>query len=58
MASMSYCRFQNAAEDMNEYIDYLDDDIDPHTQSAEYGARQRFVKMCEYVARNYGGEEP
>lgn len=58
MASMSYCRFQNAVEDLHEYIDHLDDDIDPHTQSAEYGARQRFVKMCEYVARNYGGEEP
>jgi len=55
---MSYCRFQNAVEDMNEYIDHLDDDIDPHAQSAEYGARQRFIRYCEYVAKHYGGEEP
>ena len=39
MTSMSYCRFQNAVEDMRDCIEHLSDDTDDMSEE-ELTARQ------------------
>lgn len=54
MTSMSYCRYQNAVEDMHEYIDHLSN-FDPEDASEEeIVARKKFIKLCRFVAEHWG----
>ncbi len=53
MGNMSYCRFQNTAEDLQDCYDNLDvDDI----SESEKKARTRLIKLCISIAEDYGYE--
>lgn len=56
MTSMSYCRFQNAVEDIHECIDHLSDDTDEMSEE-ELKARQKFIKLCRFVAEHWEDED-
>lgn len=56
MTSMSYCRFQNAVEDMHEYIEHLSDYIDDLSEE-EQKARQKFIELCCFVAEHWEDED-
>lgn len=56
MSSMSYCRFQNAVEDMHEYIEHLSDYIDDLSEE-EQKARQKFIELCRFVAEHWEDED-
>jgi hypothetical protein len=52
MANMSYCRFQNTANDLRDCIEHIGDFIDKD----EHNARKRIVEMCKAIvaAEEYG----
>lgn len=56
MTSMSYCRFQNAVDDMHECIDHLSDDTDEMSEE-ELKARQKFIKLCRFVAEHWEDDD-
>ena len=50
MANMSYCRFQNTAEDLRDCADNLFDDDDMSAE--EIKARARLIRICREIATN------
>jgi hypothetical protein len=46
MANMSYCRFQNTVQDLQDCYDHLDDD---DLSEAEQEARKRLLKLCQQI---------
>ncbi len=47
MGNMSYCRFENTAQDLRDCLNNLDDDL---TQSLrEVRARIELVKLCQRI---------
>lgn len=63
MANMSYCRFENTANDIKDCIEALDDgdwDLEEMMKNAssEYEAKamKRFVKLCKRVANGFDGD--
>ncbi len=50
MANMSYCRFQNTLQDLQDCYDNMDDeDLSPE----EMSARTRMIKLCIEIASWY-----
>ena len=45
MGNMSYCRFQNTAQDLSECVDSLDDDLSKEEQRA----RKQLVRLCREI---------
>ena len=59
MANMSYCRFQNIVEDLEDCFDHFDDYGPGATVSFsldEEKARKKMIRVCVDVALNYGHE--
>ena len=46
MGNLSYCRFQNTAEDLAECQEHLVDDLG----GQEWEARERLVQLCRDIA--------
>lgn len=44
--NMSYCRFQNTAQDLQDCYDNLDDS---ELSEAEAAARLRLIKLCQRI---------
>ena len=49
MANMSYCQFENTVSDLEDCWD----NFDVETSREENRARQRLIKLCHEIARNY-----
>jgi len=53
MANMSYCRFQNTYRDLIDCEENMDNDL----SSDEKRARDKMIKLCTRIAKNYGEGE-
>ena len=59
MANMSYCRFQNTANDLDDCYEHIDDDLG----ADEAHARERLIDLCRQIAEwadatdDWGDEE-
>ncbi len=47
MGNMSYCRFENTAQDLADCAENLDDDLSQKLREAR--ARIRLVKLCQEI---------
>lgn len=64
MSNMSYCRFENTVQDMQDCINALDEglnDLEAMMRSAsswqEAHAMKRFIELCREVAETYEEDE-
>ena len=54
MSNMSYCRFQNTVDDLQDCFDHFgDDDI----SKEEFRARKRLLKICKDIVGDYSEDE-
>ena len=54
MSNMSYCRFQNTVNDLEDCYDHFgDEDI----SKEEFRARQRIFLICKYIVEEYSEDE-
>jgi hypothetical protein len=54
MSNMSYCRFQNTYRDLLDCEDSMNDsDLSPE----EARAREKLLKLCQQIVREYAAEE-
>lgn len=53
MANMSYCRFENTLEDLQDCYDNIDND---NLSLSEKEARKKLIKLCIDIALDYGDE--
>ena len=53
MANMSYCRFENALQDLLDCYEHLDEDL---SRSEDY-ARHDLVELCRQILEEWEGEE-
>ena len=51
MANMSYCRFVNTSQDVEDCMDSIDEPV----SESEHKARIRFVKLCADLVFNFAG---
>lgn len=51
MANMSYCRFRNTLQDLDDCYEHMDetDELDKE----EILARGRLIQMCQSIANDY-----
>lgn len=49
MSNMSYCRFRNTLSDLQDCVDYIDDDLSPE----EARARECLVEVCAEIVENW-----
>ena len=54
MVNMSYCRFENTVGDLEDCYDHMDDG---DLSKFEEQARERLIKICVDIARDYGDME-
>lgn len=54
MSNMSYCRFRNTLQDLNDCFEHIDDDV----SDAEDKARRRLIDICREIADFYPDEYP
>jgi hypothetical protein len=54
MANMSYCRFENTANDLRDCRDAMRDEDE--LSESEEKARLRLIKLCAEIADDYGDE--
>lgn len=50
--NMSYCRFENTAKDLRDCYENMDNGL----SESEKKARERLIRLCIYIARDYGYE--
>lgn len=55
MGNMSYCRFQNTVNDLQDCYDNMDDE--DKLSEEEQRARKRLIKMCRDIADDYGDND-
>ena len=48
MANMSYCKFRNTVQILQDCYDNLDDDVDKEEEKA----KKRLVKLCKKIAES------
>ncbi len=53
MSNMSYCRFQNTANDLSDCLDHFDEDL----SDDEERAREWLIEMCKRIANWYEDED-
>ena len=53
MANMSYCRFQNTADDMRDCVDAIDNGELTELSNREQRAFVEFVELCRSVAERF-----
>lgn len=51
MPNMPHCRFENTENDLSDCYDHLGDD---ELNQYEEPARERLIKLCVRIAREYG----
>jgi len=52
MANMSYCRFQNTANDLDDCYEHMDDDLSDSPD--ELRARKWIIRLAKDIAAEYG----
>ena len=52
MANMTYCRFRNTVDDLQDCYDAMDEPVSPEEQQA----RRRLIRLACEIALNYGAE--
>lgn len=53
MSNMSYCRFENTAQDLKDCRNNFDDDL----EWTEFTARNQIVNLAKEIVESYGEEE-
>ncbi len=48
MSNMSYCRFSNTIDDLEDCQEFMEDPCSP----AEHKARAALIRLCEQIAAN------
>lgn len=51
---MSYCRFRNTLNDLNDCKDALDENEDKDLSEEEESAKKRLIQLCQEIADSYG----
>lgn len=54
MSNMGYCRFRNTLEDMRDCAQWLAENKPTNLLSEEYRAYEKFVRLCQKIAADYG----
>lgn len=54
MSNMSYCRFQNTLEDLQDCSNYITDDS---LSREEERARENLVDLCRYIVEEWESME-
>ena len=54
MSNMSYCRFTNTLEDLQDCYLHIDDDIDSPNEKK---ARQALIALCVDIADDYRDDD-
>jgi len=49
MSNMSYCRFQNTLEDLEDCYENIHDEIDEEESESEYQARKELIELCKRI---------
>lgn len=52
MANMSYCRFGNTANDLEDCLEHMDANLE--NKPSEASARRRIIEMAMEIASEYG----
>jgi hypothetical protein len=55
MANMSYCRFENTAEDLQDVVDEWNS-LDEYSNPSEIEAKNRIIFMAKEILENEGYE--
>ena len=53
--NMGYCRYQNTVEDVLDAIEHLCDEV--YASEEEIAARNKFIKLCHFVAEHWDKPE-
>lgn len=53
MTNMSYCRFENTAQDLRDCRDHINED---DLSSSEHNARRRVILLCRDILVDLGAE--
>jgi hypothetical protein len=53
MGNMSYCRFINTLQDLQDCYENMDDE---ELSEGEEKARKRLIQLCDNIATDYGDE--
>ena len=56
MSNMSYCRFQNTADDLRECYDCLIENGTRNLSEDEQKAFARLVHLCQLIVEDYGDD--
>ncbi len=54
MANMSYCRFENTMDALQDCYDHMADDISASETEPDY--RYCLIELCKRIAEEYGSE--
>ena len=52
MGNMSYCRFENTVDDLEDCQEHISDDIDELTHE-ERRARRKMIRICKEIAADF-----
>ena len=52
MPNMSYCRFRNTSEDLQDCLNHIDEVDDLNQEEKE--AREKLIELCVQIADDYG----
>ena len=55
MGNMSYCRFENTSQDLQDCYDHMDESMEDKTEY-ETKARKRLINICCDIALDYSHE--
>lgn len=55
MANMSYCRFQNTLQYLQDCADHMDNDDD--LSKEEKRAKDRLIKLCKAIADDFADND-
>jgi len=52
MSNMSYCRFQNTLNDLQDCYENFSEEV----SKDEDRARKRLIRLCQHIAEDFGDE--
>jgi len=55
MGNMSYCRFENTSQDLEDCFDNMDESME-EASDYELKARKKLIRICCDIALDYGHE--
>lgn len=56
MANMSYCRFENTVQDMEDCLEHMDTPLEDLSSDYERSARKKIVEVARDIIDAYGHE--